>query len=37
MLTSANRETLRIEAPSQSIARILAREATSSLFMPNMI
>ena len=33
MVTSAKRETERIEAPSQSMARIWARWATESLFM----
>ena len=35
--TSARRETERIEAPSQSMARIWARLAISSLFMPELI
>jgi hypothetical protein len=37
MLVSVRRETERIEAPSQSMARILEREATESLFMKIMI
>ena len=37
MLTSASRETERIEAPSHTVERIWTRWETGSLFMPSMV